>query len=112
MASFGEPLQQHVILFALVLAVLLGRHLRLQVYELIHLQTEVSAEQNRKDEGKEYDVLLERFAKRSHSQLMGRTPQNKAVVIDKGNHHIGETVRVRITGSSSATLLGEEVVKE
>ena len=46
--------------------------------ELIHLQTEVSAEQNRKDEGKEYDVLLERFAKRSHSQLMGRTPQNKA----------------------------------
>lgn len=80
--------------------------------ELIHLQTEVSAEQNRKDEGKEFDVLLERFAKRSHSQLMGRTPQNKAVVIDKGNHHIGETVRVRITGSSSATLLGEEVVKE
>ena len=80
--------------------------------ELIHLQTEVSAEQNRKDEGKEYDVLLERFAKRSHSQLMGRTPQNKAVVIDKGTHHIGETVRVRITGSSSATLLGEEVVKE
>ena len=80
--------------------------------ELIHLQTEVSAEQNRKDEGKVYDVLLERFAKRSHSQLMGRTPQNKAVVIDKGNHHIGETVRVRITGSSSATLLGEEVVKE
>ena len=78
--------------------------------ELIHLQTEVSADQNRKDEGKEYDVLLERFAKRSHSQLMGRTPQNKAVVIDKGNHHIGETVRVRITGSSSATLLGEEVV--
>ena len=80
--------------------------------ELIHLQTEVSADQNRKDEGKEYDVLLERFAKRSHSQLMGRTPQNKAVVIDKGNHHIGETVRVRITGSSSATLLCEEVVKE
>ena len=80
--------------------------------ELIHLQTEVSADQNRKDEGKEYDVLLERFAKRSHSQLMGRTPQNKAVVIDKGNHHIGETVRMRITGSSSATLMGEEVVKE
>ena len=80
--------------------------------ELIHLQTEVSAEQNRKDEGKEFDVLLERFAKRSHSQLMGRTPQNKAVVIDKENHHIGETVRVRIIGSSSATLMGEEVVKE
>ncbi len=43
---------------------------------------------------------------------MGRTPQNKAVIIDKGRHHIGETVHVRITGSSSATLMGEEVVKE
>jgi tRNA-2-methylthio-N6-dimethylallyladenosine synthase len=31
------------------------------------------------------------------------------VVFDKGNHHIGETVRVRITGSTSATLFGEEV---
>ena len=30
------------------------------------------------------------------------------VVFDKGNHHIGETVKVRITGSSSATLIGEE----
>jgi tRNA-2-methylthio-N6-dimethylallyladenosine synthase len=34
------------------------------------------------------------------------------VVFNKGNHHIGETVRVRITGSSSATLLGELVDKE
>jgi len=31
------------------------------------------------------------------------------VVIARGNHHIGETVRVRITGSTSATLFGEEV---
>jgi len=31
------------------------------------------------------------------------------VVFDKGNHHIGETVRVRITSSTSATLFGEEV---
>ena len=37
------------------------------------------------------------------------TEQNKAVVIDKGNHHIGEFVKVRITGSTSATLFGEEV---
>lgn len=77
--------------------------------ELIRLQTEISAEQNKKDEGKEFTILLERFAKRSHQQLMGRTEQNKAVIIDKGNHHIGEFVKVRITGSSSATLFGEEI---
>lgn len=77
--------------------------------ELIYLQTEISAEQNKKDEGKEFVVLLERFGKRSRQQLMGRTEQNKAVIIDKGNHHIGEFVKVKITGSSSATLFGEEI---
>ena len=75
--------------------------------ELIALQTEQSAIANKRDEGKEFDVLLEAFSKRSREQLMGRTEQNKAVVVNKGSHHIGETVRVRITGSTSATLLGE-----
>jgi tRNA-2-methylthio-N6-dimethylallyladenosine synthase len=77
--------------------------------ELIALQTEISAQQNKKDEGKEYDVLIEGFSKRSREQLMGRTEQNKAVVMPKAGHHIGETVKVRITGSTSATLLGEIV---
>ena len=77
--------------------------------ELIHLQTEMSAIANKRDEGKEFDVLVEGFSKRSREQLCGRNEQNKMVVFDKGNHHIGETVRVRITGSSSATLLGEAV---
>ena len=77
--------------------------------ELIQLQTEQSAIQNKKDEGRMFDVLVEGFSKRSRSQLCGRTEQNKMVVFDKGTHHIGETVRVRITGSTSATLLGEEV---
>jgi tRNA-2-methylthio-N6-dimethylallyladenosine synthase len=79
--------------------------------ELIALQTEISAIQNKKDEGKEFDVLVEGFSKRSREQLCGRTEQNKMVVFDKGTHHIGETVRVRITGSTSATLLGEAIVK-
>ena len=75
--------------------------------ELIALQTEISAQQNKKDEGHEFDVLVEGFSKRSRQQLCGRTEQNKMVVFDKGNCHIGQTVRVRITGSTSATLLGE-----
>jgi len=77
--------------------------------ELIALQTEISAQQNKKDEGKEVDVLVENFSKRSREQLCGRTEQNKMVVFDKGQHHIGETVRVKITGSTSATLLGISV---
>lgn len=79
--------------------------------KLIHLQTAISASQNKKDEGKVFEILVERFGKRSHEQLMGRTPQNKAVIIPRGNHHIGDFVKVQITGSSSATLFGEEVEK-
>ena len=77
--------------------------------ELIDLQTRLSAEANKRDEGKEFTVLVENFSKRSREQLCGRTEQGKMVVFDKGNHHIGEFVRVRITGSTSATLFGEEV---
>ena len=80
--------------------------------ELIALQTEISAQQNKKDEGKTFDVLVEGFSKRSRAQLCGRTEQNKMVVFDKGNHHIGETVSVRIVGSTSATLLGEVISDE
>lgn len=79
--------------------------------ELIQLQTEVSAAQNRKDEGKTFQVLVEGYSKRSHDQLCGRTAQNKMVVFDKGNHHVGDLVEVRITHSTSATLFGEETGK-
>ncbi len=74
--------------------------------ELISLQTEVSAEQNRKDIGKTFEVLVEGYSKRSREQLMGRTEQNKAVVFDKGQYHIGDRVMVKITDATSATLLG------
>ncbi len=75
--------------------------------ELIALQTEISAQRNAQDVGKTFDVLVEGFSKRSREQLCGRTGQNKMVVFNKGQHHIGETVSVHITGSTSATLLGE-----
>ncbi len=74
--------------------------------ELIDLQTKLSAEANAKDEGKEFDILIEGVSKRSHDQLFGRTEQNKVVIIDKGNHHIGEIVRVKVNKSTSATLFG------
>ena len=78
--------------------------------EMIALQNELSAENYKLDEGKEFDVLVENYSKRSREQLCGRTSQNKMVVFNKGTHHIGDTVRVRITGSTSATLMGEEVM--
>lgn len=75
--------------------------------EMIQLQTELSAEANRRDVGHEFDVLVEGPSKRSREQMCGRTEQNKMVVFDRGNCRVGQTVRVRITGSTSATLMGE-----
>ena len=77
--------------------------------ELIMVQNENSASANHAEVGNVREVLVEGPSKRSREQLCGRTEQNKMVVFDKGNHHIGEYVKVRITGSTSATLFGEAV---
>lgn len=77
--------------------------------ELIALQNELSAESNRRCEGREFEILVEGRSKRSANQLYGRTEQNRVVVFDRGRHHPGEFLRVRITGSTSATLMGEVV---
>lgn len=77
--------------------------------EIIALQNELSVESNRRDVGKEFTILVEGESKRSDEQLCGRTSQNKMVVFDRGDHKAGDYVRVRITGSSSATLFGEEI---
>ena len=75
--------------------------------ELIALQNELSAEANQRCIDREYEVLIEGVSKRSKEQLFGRTEQNKVVVFNRGEHRIGQYVRVRITEASSATLKGE-----
>ncbi len=77
--------------------------------EIIDLQGRLSAESNKRDEGKEFDVLVEGRSRKSANDLMGRNEQNKAVVFPAGGHKVGETVRVRVTHSTPATLIGEEV---
>ena len=77
--------------------------------ELIALQNELSAASNHRDVGKVVEVLAEGPSKRSREQLCGRTEQNKMVVFDRKGHRPGELVKVHITDSSSATLIGEAV---
>jgi tRNA-2-methylthio-N6-dimethylallyladenosine synthase len=76
---------------------------------MIDLQNQLSEESNKRDIGKEFDVLVEGFSKRSREQLFGRTSRNKVVVFDKKHYHVGDFVNVRITHVSSATLLGESI---
>lgn len=74
---------------------------------MIALQNELSAESNRRDIGREVEVLVEGVSKRSKEQLVGRTSQNKTAVFPRGDHRPGELVKVKVVGSTSATLLCE-----
>ena len=77
--------------------------------EIIALQNELSGISNQNDIGKTFEVLVEGFSKRSKEQLFGRTSQNKVVIFPRVGRKIGETIRVKITGASSATMFGEVV---
>ena len=76
---------------------------------MIDLLNQLSDESNRRDIGKTFEVLIEGFSKRSKEQLFGRTSQNKVVIFDKQNFHVGQFIKVKITRASSATLFGEVV---
>lgn len=76
---------------------------------MIALQNELSAESNRCDIGKVFEVLVEGFSKRSREHMMGRTQQNKAAVFPRGTVKVGDFVKVRVTDASSATLICELV---
>ena len=76
---------------------------------MIALQNELSAESNRRDIGKTFEVLVEGYSKRSREDLFGRTEQNKVIVFPKRNYHIGDRVMVKVDEASSATLIGTPI---
>lgn len=76
---------------------------------MIALQNELSLESNRRDIGKEFDVLVEGVSKRSKEQFVGRNQQNKTLVFPRGNYRVGDIVKVRVVEASSATLISELV---
>lgn len=75
--------------------------------EIIELQRELSLQSNRKDIGKEFEVLVEGQSKRNDKQLFGRTSQNKVVIFDCKDFKPGDYVKVKIVDCTSATLFGE-----
>ncbi len=77
--------------------------------EIIDLQHQLSLASNREDVGKTFEVLVEGKSKRSDNQYFGRNSQNKVAVFAKTQSGPGEYVMVKITGATSATLLGEVV---
>ncbi|MBK9271165.1 MAG: tRNA (N6-isopentenyl adenosine(37)-C2)-methylthiotransferase MiaB [Saprospiraceae bacterium] len=78
--------------------------------EIIRLQNQMSYQNNLRDIGKTYEVLIEGDSKRSDQMFKGRTTQNKMVVFPKLDSLVpGDYVNVLIEAASSATLTGRIV---
>lgn len=73
---------------------------------MISLENELSLASNRRDIGKEFEILVEGYSKRSRADMFGRTQQNKVVVFTATNTKPGDFVTVKVTDCSSATLMG------
>ena len=78
-----------------------------RLQEMIDLQMELSLESNKRDIGKEFEVLVEGYSKRSREQLSGRTSQNKVVLFENQGQKVGDLVRVKIKDASAITLFGD-----
>lgn len=80
-----------------------GRRLK----EIVELQQQISLQNNGKDVGKTFDVLVEGPSRKDPQMLMGRNSQNKVVVFPGNKELIKSYVRVKIHDCTSATLKGE-----
>lgn len=75
--------------------------------EIIALQNTLSLESNRRDVGREFEVLVEGASKKNSDELCGRTSSDKMCVWADKKHHAGDYVTVRVKDCTQATLLCE-----
>lgn len=81
-----------------------------RLQEVVDLQRGICGEQNLREIGKTYKVLVEGDSKKSDQQYKGRNSQNKVIIFDKEDGiELGQYVNIKVTDVTSATLLGEIV---
>jgi tRNA-2-methylthio-N6-dimethylallyladenosine synthase len=81
-----------------------------RLQEIIDFQQKISYEKNQELIGKEEDILVEGFSKKSDQFLAGRSDTNKVVIIPLDPAiKVGDYVKVKIDRATSATLFGRPV---
>ncbi len=78
--------------------------------DIIALQNKLSTENNKKEIGKTYKVLIEGFSKKSENDFKGRNDQNKTVIFPvNGNYKKGDYVNVLIEKTTTTSLIGKVI---
>lgn len=79
--------------------------------EIIELQQKISYEINQELIGKQVEVLIEDYSKKSKDFYMGRTDTNKIVIVPKDGLDIGDYCIATIVRANSATLFADKAEK-
>lgn len=74
--------------------------------EIVEVQYQLSLQNNLKDVGKIYEVLVEKTSKKNEEEWSGRNEQNKVIIFPKGNYKVGDYVNVLVESANKATLKG------
>lgn len=84
-----------------------------RLQEIVDLQNRLSLENNQKDLGKTFKVLIEGDSKKSSSDWMGRNSQNKVIIFPKINNDLkkGDYAMVKVSGCTKATLFGDLIIQ-
>tara|TARA_X000000950_G_scaffold285141_1_gene390092 strand:+ start:145 stop:1599 length:1455 start_codon:yes stop_codon:yes gene_type:complete len=77
--------------------------------EVIDVQNQISQKKNATRVGQTFEVLIERSAKKSKGDFMGRTDQNITTIFPKENYQVGDRVKVRIERSTTTSLIGKVI---
>lgn len=77
--------------------------------EIVEVQYQLSLQNNLKDIGKTYEVLVEKTSKKNEDEWSGRNEQNKVIIFPKGNYKVGDYVNVIVESANKATLKGRIV---
>ena len=79
--------------------------------EIVALQRRHGAESNKKDIGKQFEVLIEGLSRKSDQDYSGRNSQNKMIVFPKNGSQPGEYTQVEVKTCTSGTLIGAPLTK-
>lgn len=80
-----------------------------RLQEIIQLQQQHSLENNKKQIGHSFEVLVDGYGKKAKNQLKGRNTNNRVIAFTNNGANIGDYVHVKVIDCTSATLIGEPV---